>query len=69
MREHVKGLVNVLLNHHFKFDSNDDTHKKSLCKKVNNDEITKLLDICDREWNHVSHEEQFMFLKKVLFTN
>ena len=68
MREHVKGLVNVLVNHHFKFESNNDTkEKKTLCEKVNNDVMTRLLDLCDREWNHVGHEKQFMFLKKQLF--
>ena len=67
MRDNVKGLVSIVVNHHFKFESNNDTGKKCFCKKVNNDVMTQLLDLHDREWNHDGHEEQFMLLKKQLF--
>ena len=67
MRDYVKVLVNIVINCHFKFEHNDSNVNQNVCQKVKNDILTKLLDLCDREWNYVGHEEQFMFLKKQLF--
>ena len=67
MRGNVKSLVNIVVNYHFKFDCDYGNDKQNMCKKVNNDVITQLLDLCDKEWNLVGNGEQFMFLKRELF--
>ena len=53
MRGCVKCLVNIVINHRFKFECSDSKDKTDVCKKLDNNLITLLSDLHDREWHHI----------------
>jgi len=57
MRGHAKGLVECVMMHHFKFECSDSENEKVVCEKLDNDLITRLSDLRDREWHHIGHEK------------
>ena len=53
----------MFFNDHFQLEQTDSSNK-NLCSGLTASILTHLLDMCDREWQHIGHESQFDDAKK-----
>ena len=63
MRNFTKYMPTELINIHYNFNDINSKNDKR-CEKLNESLFTELLDMHNREWQHIGYKEQFKILIK-----